>query len=109
MATHQGNPVPGLVIFFQEGEGPRFWCISDAEGKFTLTGEHGVELIPRGNYDVWIAYDPQPADPVSMIMGGPPKDPPGLKQMLAKYGKRDKSPLKVSVNGAMDDVALAFD
>lgn len=108
---HKGVPVRGMLMFFGTESSPHpVWGTTDADGRFELQGQAGSTSIPRGNYTVWVAYDPAPTDPGAMIMSSEViQDPPGLKEMLAKYGRRETSPLKIEVSGSVDDLRLDLD
>lgn len=108
---HQGTPVPGMLLFFGTENSPHpVWGISAADGRFELQGERASTSIPRGNYTVWVAYDPTPTDPGAMIMAAEEtQEPPWLKQVLAKYGRRETSPLKFEITKSVTDLRVDLD
>ena len=100
VALHKGQPVPGLVIYFHPQTGPAAWGQTDEQGKFDLLSDAGSSGIAPGDYIVTVEYDPRPSDPTEVMypqMGSAASRPAGIDAVLAKYGRRDKSPLKVSI------------
>jgi hypothetical protein len=99
-----------LIVYFHREGDQAYWGTTDDQGQFQLQGAGGATSIPRGTYTVWVNYDPQPTDPSAIIAAStPPKDPPGLKQILEKYGTREGTPLKITISRSVDDLILELD
>jgi hypothetical protein len=110
LVTHKAGPVPGLIVYFYREGDQAYWGTTDDQGRFQLQGAGGETSIPKGTYTVWVNYDPQPTDPSAMIAAPiPPKEPPGLKQILAKYGTRQGTPLQITISRSVDDLILELD
>jgi hypothetical protein len=110
--THNGKPVPNLKIYFVPTNGRPSWGHSDAAGEFTLDYDEDHNGAKVDTHTVWVLYEPLPSSPQEEMQwqsrGGPPK-PPGLQEILAKYGKEATSPKKVEVTKAVSDLKLELD
>ncbi len=110
--THNGQPVPGLVVsFVPEAKTETGVSIgeTDDNGKYDLTvvrtGSRGAVV---GTHKVWVSRprEPfvEPGDKDEMKKqrrqaAAAAKPPADLAEILKKYGNLDKSPLTVEVKG----------
>ncbi len=105
VATHNGQPVPNLLVTFQPDGGRPSWGITNAEGKFTLeytatekgamVGHHGVSAVYRaGTPDDEMSGKGQTA---------------AVKAVQAKYGDSAKSPMRVEIKQPEKNLELKFD
>ena len=56
--THQGKPVPNLVLNFKPEEGRPSWGITDAEGKYFLEYNRDRKGAVVGKHTVWVRFRP---------------------------------------------------
>ena len=113
--THNGQPVPGLVVSFVPQavtEAGVSTGGTDDNGKYELTvHKTGSKGAVVGTHKVWVSrprepfVDPTEKDDVAKMKqkkqatpatARPPAD---LTEILKKYGNLDKSPLTVEVKG----------
>jgi len=114
--THNGQPVPGLVVSFVPEAATKTGVSigeTDDNGKYDLTvvktGKSGAVV---GTHKVWVSppREPfvEPGDKEEMAKlkkqkktAGPAtaRPPADLTEILKKYGNLDKSPLTVEVKG----------
>jgi hypothetical protein len=109
VATHNGEPVPNIRIYFIPTDGRPSWGITDEGGRFTLdydpehkgakVGTHKVEVIDEGSN----------IDPTAAMSGAPrPKRSSAIGEIVSKYG-RGKSTLEVEVKKADRNFQLKLD
>jgi hypothetical protein len=113
--THNGQPVPGLVVSFVPQAASETGVSTgqtDDSGKYDLTvvksGRRGAVV---GTHKVWVSRPREPfVEPGDRGESDKPKKqkkatpatarpPADLDQILKKYGNLDKSPLTVDVKG----------
>lgn len=112
VVLHKGQPVPGLVVYFHPDEGPAAWGQTSDRGEFELLSDGGSLGVPPGDYTVCIEYDPRPSDPTEVMypqMGTPASRPADIDALLAKYGSRQKSPLRISIMRDSGPLKLELD
>jgi len=107
--THNGEPVSGLMIYFQPASGRPSWAISDKNGHFSLDYDPEHRGAVTGNHTVWVLEDTNRNDP--LLTAGKPKQKrsPEMQAILDKYGSAEKSPLKVEIKRADRNVQLKLD
>jgi len=107
--THDGTPIPGLMIYFQPTSGRPSWAISDKKGHFVLDYDPDYDGAVVGNHTVWVLEDPNANDP--LLSAGKPKAKrsPEMQFVLDKYGSNEKSPMKVEVKKADRNFQLKLD
>ena len=114
--THNGQPVPGLVVSFVPEAATKTGVSTgetDDHGKYELTvAKTGSRGAVVGTHKVWVSLPREPfVEPVDKeelakmkkqkktatpAAARPPAD---LAEILKKYGNLDKSPLTVEVKG----------
>src|SRR5262249_25891511 len=115
--THNGQPVPGLVVSFVPEAATKTGVSTgetDDNGKYDLTvvktGKSGAVV---GTHKVWVSRprEPyvEPGDKEEMAkikkqmkqaaLAAAKRQPADLTEILKKYGNLDKSPLTVEVKG----------
>jgi hypothetical protein len=111
--THNGNPVAGMIVSFvpqTETSSGVSTGETDEKGQYELTvfktGQRGAVV---GTHKVWVSIPRGPTEPVDKEekmkerkkkKGIPaPEMPADTAKILKKYGKLDKTPLIVQVNG----------
>lgn len=101
--TRGGQPVKDLTLSFEPESGRPSWGLTDADGRFTLHYSRERDGAVVGKHRVYVAYDPQPADPNAEIarLEGRVELPQDIKAILAKYG-RDNSDLTFDIQKAQD-------
>jgi hypothetical protein len=109
VATHNGTPVPNLMIWFEPASGRPSWGISDSKGHFVLDYDPDYDGAVVGSHTVWVLEDPSLNDPTAMMGKAKPKRPPEMQAVLDKYGSKEKSPLKVEVKKADRNFPLKLD
>ena len=111
--THNGQPVPGLVVSFVPEAATQTGVSTgqtDDNGKYTLTvvktGKSGAVV---GTHKVWVSRPREPfvepdekgemKKPKTKANAASAKPHTELAEILKKYGNLDKSPLTVEVKG----------
>jgi hypothetical protein len=113
--THNGNPVPGLVVSFvpqkESYSGPST-ATTDDSGQYKLTvsktGQSGAVV---GTHKVWVSLPRTPPDSFNgeKVKKKPVptnKPPVDTAAILKKYGNLEKTPLTVEVKGEPIDLKL---
>jgi hypothetical protein len=107
--THNGEPVPNLLIYFVSTEGRPSWGVSDASGHFVLDydGQHKGAKV--GTHKIWVVDQSANIDPTIAMSGGPrPKRSPAIAEIAEKYAQ-NKSTLQVEVKKADRNFQLKLD
>src|SRR5256885_1115694 len=86
--TRNGKPVPNVTIYFHPASGRPSLGECDADGRFTLRYTHDQDGAKVGNHTVCVVYFPDPS------RGAAPAD---FKEIAAKYGTPEQSPLKIEI------------
>jgi hypothetical protein len=113
-ATHNGNPVPGVIVsFVPQGEnevGPSTGLTNES-GEFTLTvfktKERGAVV---GSHKVCVSLPLKPDEDKEQRKNAA-KNPyaglsPDVVEVLRKYGRQETTPLTVEVTGDTLDLKL---
>jgi hypothetical protein len=107
--THNGKPVPNLLIYFSPTGGRLSWGISDANGRFVLDYDLDYDGAMVGTHKVWVSDESGNVDPTLAMSGAArPKRDPAMAEILEKYGK-DKSQLTVEVKKRDKNFQLKLD
>jgi hypothetical protein len=114
VVTHNGQPVPGIVVSFvpdAQTETGTSTGETDDNGKYSLTVfKTGASGAVVGAHTVWVSLPREPfVDPTDKEESAKlrklakkkatAKPPADIADILKKYGKLDKSPLKEQVKG----------
>jgi hypothetical protein len=106
--TRGGKPVPKLTIHFMPDAGGRpSWGLADENGRFTLEYDNTQKGALTGTHTVWVQWRP-----TSMQEEMNPKlanKPADLNAILDKYGDEKKTPLKIEITGATDNLEIKLD
>ena len=110
VATHHGEPVPSLRIYFVPTDGRPSWGVTDGNGRFVLDYDPEHKGAKVGTHTVWVLDDSGNVDPTAAMSGGAgrPKRSPAIDQIIGKYG-REKSTLQVEVKKADRNLQLKLD
>jgi len=107
--THNGDPVPNLLIYFVSTEGRPSWGISDSSGHFVLDYDAQHKGARVGTHKIWVVDQSTNVDPTVAMSGGPrPKRSPAIGEIVEKYGQ-NKSTLEVEVKKADRNFQLKLD
>lgn len=105
VATHKGEPVPSLLITFMPDNGRPSWGITDKDGRYSLEYDEQQKGAVVGMHTVSAKFRPNtPEEELGMV-----KPHPATKAVGAKYGDEVKSPMKIDVTAANDNLDLKFD
>jgi hypothetical protein len=110
--TRNGQPVPNLTVHFVPAEGRPSWGVADENGKFTLEYDTTRKGAVTGTHTVWVIWRPSTPQEEMIELGqakgksGKPKD---MKAIEEKYGKQEKSPLKVEITKAEENLEIKLD
>ena len=105
--THNGKPVPNLMIYFVPENGRPSWGRSDEQGRFVLDYDYDFDGAKVGKHTVYV-MDANNMDPTARPVGGSKKSPE-MAAVLAKYGKLETSPMKVEIKSADKNFQLKLD
>jgi hypothetical protein len=93
--TYKGEPVPSTnVTFFPDDGGRPSHGVTDDNGNFTLKYTRKDVGVTRGKHTVFLRYEVGNEEYLGEI---PPRASKEVKEVIAKYGERDKSPLHYEV------------
>ncbi len=105
VATHNGEPVPSLLVTFQPDRGRPSWGVTGPDGRFELEYDAKNKGALVAAHTVSATYRPGTPDEEM----GKVKRHPAVKAVADKYGDPYKSPLKVEVTAPTDSLELKFD
>ncbi|AWM36468.1 hypothetical protein GobsT_57270 [Gemmata obscuriglobus] len=107
--TRNGQPVPHMTVNFEPATGRPSWGVSDESGRFTLEYDASTKGAVVGTHKVWVAW--RPASPKEELDAakGRGKKPADLVAIQQKYGAVDKSPLRVEVTEAVQNLDIKLD
>jgi hypothetical protein len=104
-ATHKGEPVPSLLIKFMPDNGRPSWGITDKDGRFILDYDEKYKGALVGPHTVSATHRPNtPEEEMGMV-----KPHPAVKAIAAKYGDELKSPMRLEITAANENLELKFD
>lgn len=105
--THNGKPVPSLTIHFIPETGRPSWGLTDENGRFTLEYDNKIQGALVGTHSVWVQWRPRsPQEELNPNLANRPAELPAIE---AKYGSQEKSPLKVEIVKAVEDLEIKLD
>jgi hypothetical protein len=107
--THNGVPVPNLEIWFEPVRGRPSSGLSDKAGHYVLTYDPEHKGAVTGEHTIWVIEDRSLSDPTAMMGKAKPKRSPEMQEVLAKYGKKDESPMKLEIKKANRKLELKLD
>jgi hypothetical protein len=100
--THNGQPVPNLMLHFIPDEGRPSWGGTDEAGHYTLHYLPKREGAIIGSHKVFVDLKPLPP-------GREQTAPPDWPAIRTKYGSRETTPLRVEVKTAGQVLDLQLD
>ena len=107
VVTREGQPVENVQVTFMPQTGRPAWGATDAEGRYTLEFAQGDLGVVPGKYKVVVKYIYPDMETEMAIMKGEKPYPPGIKEILAKYGDQQNTPLEFEIQGPQQiDLAL---
>jgi hypothetical protein len=107
--THNGEPVPNLLIYFVPTDGRPSWGLSNEGGRFILDYDPEHKGAKVGTHQVWVVDQSANVDPTAAMSGGSrPKRSPALAEIVQKYGQ-GKSTLEVEVKKADRNFQIKLD
>jgi len=98
--TRNGKPVPFVTVYFQPTSGRPSLGNCDADGRFKLGYTREQDGAKVDTHTVYVVYFPE---------GSAGPAPPDFKDIYAKYGTPELSPLKIEVKKAMKDLEIKVD
>jgi hypothetical protein len=98
--TRNGKPVPFVTVYFQPTSGRPSLGNCDGEGRFKLGYTRDQDGAKVDTHSVYVVYFGEAA-------AGPA--PADFKQIYAKYGTPELSPLKIEVKKAVSDLEIKLD
>lgn len=101
VATHKGEPLPGLIITFMPDYGRPSIATTDDQGRFTLDYDAERKGALLGRHTV------SAIRPTDELAGTKPH--PATKEVVKKYGDDTKSPMKIEISGPAENLELKFD
>jgi hypothetical protein len=100
VVTRNGKPVPYVTVYFQPTSGRPSLGNCDAEGRFKLGYTREQDGAKVDTHSVYVVHFGEAA-------GGPP--PPDFKQIYAKYGTPELSPLKIEIKKRESNLEVKLD
>jgi hypothetical protein len=109
VATHNGEPVPNIRIYFVPTDGRPSWGITDETGRFKLDYDPEHTGAKVGTHTVWVLDEGSNIDPTAAASGAArPKRSSSIGEIVGKYG-REKSTLQVEIKKADRNYQLKLD
>lgn len=107
VVTRGGQPVKNLQVMFLPEKGRPSSGISDDQGRYQLQYTDQQKGLMPGKYKVVVEYVPPTMDEQVALQQGTGAYPPGIKEILAKYGNRNQPALQLDVEkGKQIDLQL---
>lgn len=116
--TRGGKPVPNLTVNFVPDRGRPSWGMTDSGGHYSLHWDEDYDGAEVGPHKVTVAFvpgsGPEAAPPPGYEPAGARKKtqaaPPGdIKEITAKYGDLEKTPLTFEVKRGRQTLDLPLD
>jgi hypothetical protein len=105
--TRNGKPVPYMTIHFVPENGRMSWGVSDENGRYSLKQDNKTPGVLTGAHTVWVEW--RPLSPQEEMDPKQAKKPQELAAIQEKYGSEKKSPLKIEVTKAAEDLEIKLD
>jgi hypothetical protein len=106
----RGNaPVAHLHLDFMPEAGRPSWGVSDDQGNFTLNYDRERDGAEVGVHRVFVRFRPKSPQDELDFQSGRKKLHPDQKQIVAKYGSMENSPLRVEVKPGGGPVRIDLD
>ena len=99
--TRNGQPVANLEVYFMPTQGRPSVGTSDPMGQFKLRFTREQEGASVGTHTVFVTFNPPDQSEYA--------SPSDLNEILAKYGSKDVSPLKIEIAQAVKDLEIKLD
>lgn len=106
-ATRGGKPVANVELTFHPDSGRPSWANTDAAGKFRLSYSRDRDGAVQGRHRVTVRGR-QPASPEEEF-SGTIKHPLEVREIVARYGKLDETPLVIEITGSDNDLQVPLD
>lgn len=105
---HAGKPVPHLIINFLPAGARPSTGGTDENGHYKLSYDREHEGALPGRHKIYVTYRPRSPAVELAIQQGKTTFPADFKQLLAKYGDADSTPLEreVTTDGQVIDLDL---
>ena len=100
VVTRNGKPVPFVTVYFQPTTGRPSLGNCDAEGRFKLGYTREQDGAKVDTHTVYVVHFGEAA-------GGPP--PADFKQIYAKYGTPELSPLKIEIKKPVSNLEVKLE
>lgn len=104
--THNGKPVPNLVVNFMPTEGRPSWGITDEEGHYELEYSADYMGAKVGHHKVYVVPNQVSMDGSVQAEGISPEELQAIRQ---KYGNEQTTQMEVDVTENPQVVDLALD
>jgi hypothetical protein len=86
--THQGKPLPNILLNFSPEKGRPSWGLTDAEGRYSLNYSKDRDGAVTGKHIVCLSYKPSgPREEMSRK----------IPEVLAKYSNAATTPLEFDI------------
>jgi hypothetical protein len=99
--------VPNLVVHFQPTTGRPSWGKADEQGRFSLSYDPERDGALVGTHIVWVVYKVGSMDEEMGKVKA--KHHPEEAAITEKYGKLEKTPLKIEITEEVDDLEIKLD
>jgi hypothetical protein len=111
IATRGGKPVASLSItFFPADNSKPSTARTDDSGHFEMVHDRQAKGVVPGPNKVVVAFRPRDAaEEMKIREGGQSKFHPEQDAIIAKYGKRETTPLTVDITKAESNLELKLD
>jgi hypothetical protein len=107
--TYAGVPLPNVAITFEPVDGSRSsYGESDAEGHFTMRYSGTEDGALAGEHLVFVEYLPQGEEGMA-YMEGRLQLKGTIKEVMDKYGSRETSPYRVTIEDDVDDLEIKLE
>jgi hypothetical protein len=107
--TYQGSPLPNMGVTFQPVDNSRpSYGETDAEGHFTLRYTGTEDGALEGEHIVFVDYLPKGEEEMAYHEGRM-KLPSPFKEVMGKYGARNLSPYRFTVDADVENAEIRLD
>jgi hypothetical protein len=110
VVTHAGQPLSKLVIKFTPVSGGSYSsATTDDQGKFTLQFNMNTAGAIAGENIVYAEYVPRTPEEESAAENPNFAPPAPYKDVIKKYGTKETSPYRVTIDGPKDNLEVKLD
>lgn len=110
--TWKENPYPNIFLNFEPEKGRPSWAQVDDSGNYTVKYDGTQDGAVIGKHKVWISYrasNPKEEMIEKGFAKGKSARPQNMKEVLAKFGNRENTPLFIDITKPETNLEIKLD